>query len=269
MTDLTHEEIQDLLGAYALDAVDGDEYEAVELHLRDCPRCRAEVADHREVAALIGHGGAPAPAGVWDRIVEAIEPAPPEMRLHLRSLDQPDPAPSSSSADGPSGPSVVTPLRPSARAGWNRNLLAAAAAVVVVIAVLGAIIVHLDHRVDQVKGQTASAQLRLVAGNAWTDPEAKHVELRSPANDIVVQAALTADGQGYLLAGKTPKLPGDRTYQLWGVVGKNTISLGTFPGGAPVVAFRVDSRVKALAVTEEQSGGVVSSQNDPVFSTTV
>ena len=81
MTERTHTELQELLGAYALDAVDGDEYDAVELHLRECPRCRAELADHREVAALIGHGGAAAPEGVWDRIVAAIEPVAPPMRL--------------------------------------------------------------------------------------------------------------------------------------------------------------------------------------------
>ena len=73
MSTYTHEEIQELLGAYALDAVEDAERDAIELHLRECPRCRAEVADHREVASLIGHGGAPAPDGVWDRIVGALD----------------------------------------------------------------------------------------------------------------------------------------------------------------------------------------------------
>src|SRR5206468_3199328 len=52
MTALGHPDVQELLGAYALDALDADEADAVELHLRDCPRCRAEVADYRETAAL-------------------------------------------------------------------------------------------------------------------------------------------------------------------------------------------------------------------------
>jgi anti-sigma factor RsiW len=68
----SHAEIVELLGAYALDALDGEEYEIVELHLRECPQCRAEVADFREVAALIGHGGAPAPERVWERIAEGV-----------------------------------------------------------------------------------------------------------------------------------------------------------------------------------------------------
>ena len=266
MSDLSHEEIQELLGAYALDAVDGAEYEAVELHLRECPRCRAEVADHREVAALIGHGGAPAPEGVWDRIIGAIEPAAPEMRLELRALEPVDEPPAPPVA--PTDPVVVPFQRPS-RSGLNRNVLVAAAAAIIVIALLGGVIIHLDNRVSTIQSQVAAAKLRDVAGDALVDPQAKHLELKSQASDIVVPAALTKDGEGYLLASSTTPLPDDRTYQLWGVVGANTISLGTFPGGAQVVAFRVDPSVKALAVTEEQSGGVVSSKNDAVFSATV
>lgn len=78
MERLTHKQVQELLGAYALDAVDADEAEIVELHLRNCPRCRAEVEAHREAAALLAHVGAPAPEGVWDRITEQLEAeAPP------------------------------------------------------------------------------------------------------------------------------------------------------------------------------------------------
>ncbi|MEA3055576.1 MAG: hypothetical protein QOD30_1008, partial [Actinomycetota bacterium] len=51
----SHDEIQELLGAYALDAVDPDERSDVEDHLRDCARCRAEVAEHRDTAAFLAH----------------------------------------------------------------------------------------------------------------------------------------------------------------------------------------------------------------------
>src|SRR5690606_35755181 len=55
------DEFTELLGAYALDAVEPDEREAVERHLADCPRCRSEVAEHREVAAYLAHAGTDAP----------------------------------------------------------------------------------------------------------------------------------------------------------------------------------------------------------------
>ena len=66
--DLNHAELRELLGAFALDAVDNEEREAVERHLAECRPCRAEVAEHREVAAVMAAGWAPAPDGVWDRI---------------------------------------------------------------------------------------------------------------------------------------------------------------------------------------------------------
>ena len=52
---MTHDEVSELLGAFALDAVDGEEYEQIEAHLSECPRCRAEVDAHREVAAALGN----------------------------------------------------------------------------------------------------------------------------------------------------------------------------------------------------------------------
>jgi hypothetical protein len=76
-----HEEVQELLGAYALDAVEPDEAAAIERHLPTCPRCRIELADHREVAALMGYAGADAPSGVWDRIIASLEEPPPALNL--------------------------------------------------------------------------------------------------------------------------------------------------------------------------------------------
>ena len=62
MTHDQHTDVEGLLGAYALDAVDPEETERIEAHLADCPRCRAEVDRHREVAAAIGNSVEPLPA---------------------------------------------------------------------------------------------------------------------------------------------------------------------------------------------------------------
>ncbi|MGH9042204.1 MAG: zf-HC2 domain-containing protein, partial [Acidimicrobiia bacterium] len=73
----SHQDIQELLGAFALDAVDEDERDLIEVHLAGCPRCRAEVATHRETAALLANGGDRAPEGVWARITANLEEVPP------------------------------------------------------------------------------------------------------------------------------------------------------------------------------------------------
>ena len=50
MSDLSHDEIQELLGAYALDAVDDRERAVIESHLDTCESCRLELEDHRGLA---------------------------------------------------------------------------------------------------------------------------------------------------------------------------------------------------------------------------
>src|SRR5437870_7042409 len=110
---LSHRAIEELLGAYALDAVDNDEREVIEAHLVDCPRCRAEVADDREVAAFLGHTGGSAPTGVWDRIAASLEEAPPPLTL-----------------------APVTPITMHPRSRWVRWAAAAAAVAATVAAVI-------------------------------------------------------------------------------------------------------------------------------------
>ncbi len=252
MTERTHEELQELLGAFALDAVDGEEYEAVELHLRDCPRCRAEVREHREVAARIGHVGGPAPEGVWDRIIEAMEPTPPHMRVQVDETG--------GSTVVPFAPPVPRQRRPA------RVVLAALAAAAVVAAVLGVVVARLDDRIQGVEQDQTAADLTDVARAAFDDPRSRTAELRSADGSAVAPVALTPSGEGYLKAARMPRLPVTRSYQLWGVVGTETISLGTFDGGDPVVPFRVHRTVKRVMVTEEAAGGVSVSRHAPVVS---
>ncbi|MDQ1416012.1 MAG: hypothetical protein QOF81_1625 [Acidimicrobiaceae bacterium] len=96
-----HAELQELLGAYALDAVEPDEAAAIERHLPTCPRCRTELADHREVAALLGYAGGSAPSGLWDRIIASLEEPPPALRLTRSPLQGAGPP---AAADAPGAP---------------------------------------------------------------------------------------------------------------------------------------------------------------------
>ena len=248
MTSLTHEEIQDLLGAYALDAVEGEEREAVELHLRECPRCRAEVAEHREVAALIAHGGAPAPAGVWDRIVAELEDAPPpRMRLEV----------------GEHGGTVV-PIEQATsapRRRWASVRVAVIGAAAAIIVVLGIAVVRLDHRLGDMDDRSTTQQ---VATAAMTDPTSRRGTLELHDGTVAVPTAITREGAGFLFAEETPALDPGIVYQLWGAHDGDMISLGTFEGGAEVVSFHVTPGVTGLAVTEEEAPGVPTPQHDVI-----
>ena len=244
-----HEDIIELLGAYALDAVEPDEVTLVEDHLRSCPRCAAEVAEHREVAAMLAHTGTPAPEGVWDRIVAGLEEAPPELIL---------PVP------GPSGGAVVDL---GARRRWvpSRWLPAAAAAAVLVVAGVFAGLALDDDGPGDVERQEVAALLEELAREVLNDPDARTVTLTTPeGGGLAAQAAVDVDGSGYLLGGSLPALDTGRTYQLWGVSDRVVVSLGVLGSSPDVVAFHVDEGIHTLVITEEVAGGVPSSSNPPI-----
>lgn len=250
---MNHNEIQELLGAYALDAVDPAESEAVERHLHECPRCRAEVESHRETAAMLAHVGATAPEGLWDRIAANLEEAPPALRLTAMP-ESPTP--------GHPGPAA---RRAAARwAGTNRVLAGLVAAAAVVIAVLGLKVAQIDERT---RGLPPSDQLALedAARVAAVDPDAQKVHLVSSDGQHRAEVVVV-DGRGYLVHHTLPPLDPDRTYQLWGQAGDVTVSLGVLGHSPKVTAFEVIDGVQALAMTAERAPGVVSSNQPAVVS---
>jgi hypothetical protein len=260
---MNHDELQELLGAYALDAVDGDERALVEAHLTVCARCRAEVEEHREVAALLAHSGSAAPDGLWERIAGSLEEAPPGLRLAPvgdrppRSPDQTPPVTATGAGDA--GDAVVRPLQ---RRGPSRLMAAALAAAAVLAVVLGIQVRSQDQRIDEL--QTALQDPMLPAfQTALDDPRSQVFELTSADGQVVLRGALTPDGTGYLRAQGLPRLPGDRTYQLWGAAGDELVSLGVLGTEPGIVVFPAAS-YSLFAITEEAAPGVVVSANPPV-----
>lgn len=231
----THDEVAELLGAYALHAVDADERAIVEAHLEDCPRCRGELREHEAVASLLGNSGGDAPDGLWDRIADALEEQPPPMR--------------------------VIPL---ARRRSPRVLLAAAAAAAA-IATLGVVVVRQDDRIDDLQEAVADEGVLRAANAALTHPRAVEAALRSPDGSLTALAVVLPDGTGYLMSQDLPDLTADRTYQLWGRTDGGLISLGLL-GDRPddVIAFHASREVDAFAITEEDAPGVIQSKNLPV-----
>ncbi|HEX5086624.1 MAG TPA: anti-sigma factor [Nocardioides sp.] len=75
-------EIHALSGAYAVDALDGDERARFEEHLAGCADCRSEVDSLREAAALLAEtSAATPPAGLRDTVltgITTVRPLPPE-----------------------------------------------------------------------------------------------------------------------------------------------------------------------------------------------
>ncbi|MBW3669393.1 MAG: anti-sigma factor [Actinobacteria bacterium] len=248
---MKHSEIESLLGAYALDAVDVDEADAVERHLRDCPRCRAEVEQHRETAAALAHGGADAPTGVWDRIAADID-----------TRDAPPPPQLGGETAAPTR--VLHPGSGRARGPLSLVAMAAAVLAVVLVAGLGYRIVDQGRRIDRLAGSVQDDGVRQAALAARVDPAARPVALRADDGRPDVHAVVGPDGGGYVVDDNLPALSADRTYQLWAMVGDRPVSAGVLGPDPGVAAFRAPAGLGALAITRESAGGAVSPSEQPL-----
>jgi anti-sigma-K factor RskA len=222
------------LGAYVIDAVEADEAAAVDAHLLDCPRCRAEVAELREMAALLAHTGADAPDGLWDRISSSLSESPPPLRLEVQ------------------------------RDRKRLFRVAALAAAAVAIVVLAISVQRLSTQVDDLKrARQSTTDIALGAEQAMSAPDARIARLTGDRGQVAV-AVVRSNGQGYFLGSGLPSLD-HRIYQLWGATSSGQIaSLGTLPGPG-VYAFTADPSVHVVMVTEED--GPVPAPTNPAIAT--
>jgi anti-sigma-K factor RskA len=244
--ELSRRELDDLLGAYALDAVDNDEREQVEAYLDRTPEARSVVAEYRETAALLAQSGTEAPPGLWERIEQTLEEEPPQL------------------APPPPERAVAFESR---RTRPRRGIAAAVgvAAAVVLVAFLTVKVVQQDDRIDELGRATETGSVLAAAETASRDPNAARVTLSSTDGALEAHAVYLPDGDGFLVQHNLRPLPPDRTYQLWALLGgpgaEQPISAGVLGPDPGVTAFRVQGPVAGLAITDEQAPGAVSPSN--------
>jgi anti-sigma-K factor RskA len=252
-------ELDALLGAYALDALDRSERARVDAYLRVNARARDEVDEMRESAASLAatqtDTGA-APPEVWDQISRAIDaesPRPPSVPSH-------DPY------------DEVAERR--AHRSWRGIDWAAvfAAAAAIVALALVAQVMSLTRRLDDARGigEKAAAAGFDRAGHAHG---ARHGALSSTDGTQVARVVLLPDGSGYFKNDGMTPLDKDHTYQLWAVSGSAdhpvAVSegvLGPDPGAA---SFHASPGVAGFAITVEQAGGVPQSSQPPYAAATL
>jgi anti-sigma factor RsiW len=255
---MTPDEFDELLGAYALDAVDGDERDALEAYLAANPRARDEVAQHREVASMLGYTGAPAPAGLWDKIVTALDDRAPAPAPSAPLSPPFTPVIPGDAVGAPAHGAATSRTRRHRTNGSNRTLgmirrrqwaLPVAGAIAAALVAFAVVSVRQDDRPSAAQAALASASTSKATLNG--------------DGASVVRVAI--DGAtGYLDASELPALAADRTYQLWGVLGTQVVNLGVLGRDPETVSFAVDSRLDALAITDEVLGGVLASDRDPI-----
>lgn len=235
---MTHGEVQSLLGAYALDAVDPGEAAVIEEHLAECPRCRAEISGYRDTAALLGNLGGDAPPDVWDRLAS-------ELAFERSQVER---APSPMKA-----PKV---LQFRQRSQTSLPVIAAmVAAAAVIIGLLGVSTIRLQHRVDNLRNAVSAGGLQQAAAAAALDPNHTTVLLASADGRLNAQVVIQPDGNAYWVRSDLPRIDARHTYQVWGLSNGQIVSLGLLGSAPRLVAFRVEPGVSRLMVTAEQQGG--------------
>lgn len=220
MTDdyLSHQEIQELLGAYALDAVDQQERDIIEVHLQTCETCRAEMDDHRRLAQTL--------------------------RRHATRVS---PLASTQTNGNHLTDAVAAPA--GARPGWAGPL-----ALAIVVILLAAVFIQAQVRFDHLNATANRSELIERALLVTAGPEAVITELHTPrSGPALTVISLAGGGTGYAFNSTLPTLGPNRSYQLWstanGIVTAN-VSLGRRPD---IALFSLPSGVTEFLVTVEHN----------------
>ncbi len=236
-------ELDTLLGAYALDALDDDERTRVEAYLEASPSARHEVDELRESAASLALApvdDVSAPPALWDRISSEITS---DQRDAVISLD----------ARRGRGRAVAT------------GVLAVAAAIVVAVLVTTVVVRN--------NSSSNTGNLAAAFNHAVAQDGAHQVSLKQANGTEVARVVLLPDGTGYLKNDSMQPLPNDKTYQLWALSGDTSkpvaISAGVLGSDPHAVAFHLDSKPNGFGVTVEQSPGVAQSTQPMYAAATV
>ena len=234
LTVARHAATRDLLGAFALGAVDAEEAATVRAHLATCAECQAEIAE------------------LWlavDSLPDMIEPMepPPALRDRIATAiaaeaASPLPAPSASPAPEPMpaiapSPPATEPIRKPA-SFWSRATPWAAAAAILLLLSAGLLVWNL-----RLREQIATAPVAETIALAPTDvaPEARGEVTYLPQDDLFM-----------LEVRDLPPLEPDQVYEVWLIGADGPEPAGIFDQPTDQHAIVADrDRYETLAITAE------------------
>lgn len=244
-------DIHALSGAYAVDALSDAERADFELHLAECPTCRAEVDSLREAAALLPSTVASAPTAALRASVLAaigeVRPLPPL---------EPDAEPHGGRHTG-----TVVPLR--RRRRFQVGLVAAAAAVIAVVG--GVTITQLD---DDAPGETPATIEAVSAENVLAAPDVETIPASGDLPDGTTATVHYSDdlGRAVIVTAGMPAAAEGTTYELWLKHGDKFVPAGLMGGGKDetILLDGDASAAEAVGITVEPAGGSQSPTFPPV-----
>ncbi len=229
------EELRELLGAFALGALDDEEHDLVEDYVLDDPEARAELHELEHAVAWLGHAS-PRPSEASWNAVRA------EMARDLGETGAGNET-GTASTDPELAPVVDLTAR-RARPGWQR-LTALAAAVALVI---------------------GFGLAMFSVFSTGTGSDTTTVALAAPDGRVAVTARIDGDGSGTIVTSSLPAPPTGHEYQLWSQPDPQTSMhsaglLGTNPHGHRI---HIPAHTRRIAISVEPTGGSRAPTTDPV-----
>ena len=254
--------IEELLPAYALNAIDDVDRDRVELHLRECADCRRDVAEYRSVTAMLAFAAPQVEPSetLKQRVLEATGAKPQAVR---------------------ESPSLAANL-----STWLANLFRApafSAMTLVLVIALGVWNLSLQNQIAQqatVNQQMQSDVTRtraIVSMVAYSETEPKHMQASDVAPQAVGRLVAAPELNSLaLIVYDMPKLEASRVYQVWLIdpAGERT-SGGTFTvdaSGRAWVLIRAPkplSGYQGIGITIEPEGGSPKPTTPRVMGTTL
>ena len=235
---LTPDELRELLGAFALGAVEPGEREQVEAFVLDDRDARSELHQLEHAVAWLGHASPRPSEASWDAVQREIAADLEVERIVERTGTTAEPA---TAAMAP----VADLAAHRTRRNWRQVVAVAAATIVLLGTAIGVANVILEDS---------------------KNPPGRTVALRAPDGGIPIRITLDRDGSGLVRSSELPPALAGHVYQLWAQASATAPMhsaglLGRAPKGhhlrVPAGSFRI-------AVSVEPDGGSTEPTTDPV-----
>jgi anti-sigma-K factor RskA len=233
------------LDLYALGALDGEEKQRFEAHLRACPACRRDLAAAQQRTALLGMSASP------------VAP-PPQVKQALMDKVK---------AERPAGTKQGAPVKPrKIRWGLRFSLGFGLATAVLAVATFELLKLDLDRgkKIDQLQAQLSQDATAMQAmGEVTGAPDSAQITLLQQPGGPPGQAHVLYNARMgvAVYSGQIAPAPAGKSYQLWLVPASGApVNAGLVDAnqqnGAVVVHLSPGLAAKAFAVTMEPQGGM-------------
>jgi anti-sigma-K factor RskA len=249
------EELEELLAAYVIDALDEDERDDVDVYLDADPARRAEanrLTEAFDALVLTQATATPPPPDLWDRIAGRLADegkAPRDQPISLAAAARrSDAAPAVGEAPTPTRTDELA-----ARRG-ARSVRATVAAIVIAAAAVVLVVAGLALRPKESDSTMTAARVEQQAAQAAALPGASTGTLTSGDGNVDVKVVLDPNGHMYAVPQKLPALDEDHSYQLWALDSGTPTSLGVLRGAASMELPPGEHPTK-LALSKEPRAG--------------